>query len=151
MVCHRAMVYLPRGIDPELLVSQVQNTMPYLFEPAVAGTPLGNFKPAEILRAGAAIETHLDYFKLCVSSHFLSCATPVPTDVDNQIRLKLWPEQLPVDVAVAMADFVLGSRDWDYTQVSTRWVSGIETSGESACKTGSAQGLRPLGPVEIGK
>ena len=88
------MAQLPRGISPDLLQSQVRNTMPYLFEGAVVGFP-----PADTLRAyepGQPL-THFEYFRLCLSSHYLSCATPVPTDVDNQIRLKLWPKALPVD------------------------------------------------------
>ncbi len=48
----------------------------------------------------------------------------MPTDVDNQIRQKLWPAGLPLATALAMADFVLASRKWDFTLVSTRFVRG---------------------------
>lgn len=116
---------LPRGIDPDLLVSQVRNTMPYLFEdPAFAE----DFPPAGVLRERAAAPvgelTHFEYFRLCVSSHYLTCATPVPTDVDNQIRHKLWPAALPVGTALEMADLVLASRGWNFPQVTARFVHG---------------------------
>jgi hypothetical protein len=122
------MAYLPRGIDPELLHSQVKNTMPYLFVPEAGDSALGRLVPAQILRAfqpnAAEPLSHLDYFKLCVSSHYLSCATPVPTDVDNQIRHKLWPAQLPLEVALAMADFGLESRSYDFTLLTGRFSFG---------------------------
>ena len=85
------MAYLPRGIAPELLVSQVKNTMPYLFESPAS--VLNGFVPEVVLKSYKdAIPdplSHLEYFRLCLSSHYLTCATPVPTDVDNQIRHKL--------------------------------------------------------------
>lgn len=130
------MAYLPRGIDPELLFSQVKNTMPYLFDPGMEATPLGRFPPSQVLRElekslirvqeGMLAErlTHFEYFRLCVSSHYLTCGTPVPTDVDNQIRRKLWPAELPLEVALEMAQLVLESRKWDFTQVSSRYVYG---------------------------
>jgi hypothetical protein len=69
--------------------------------------------------------SHFEYFRLCLSSHFLTCATPVPTDVDNQIRLKLWPKGLPLESALAMAGLVLESRRWDFSRVSERCVSTL--------------------------
>ena len=124
------MAQLQRGIAPDLLVSQVANTMPYLFEEAVDGTDLGRFPPAQVLRSERATPTdpelldHFGYFRLCMSSHYLSCGTPVPTDVDNQIRQKLWPRQLPLETALQMAELVLASRKWDFTQVSNRNITG---------------------------
>lgn len=126
------MTSLPRGIAPDLLLSQVRNTMPYLFDEEVAHTPLGDFIPAQILRnfavASHSLLSHFEYFRLCVSCHYLTCATPVPTDVDIQIRKKLWPKNLPLEVALQMSDFVLQSRHWNYTLVSRRFAGGaIET------------------------
>ncbi|MEO7164837.1 MAG: hypothetical protein ABI041_18100 [Bdellovibrionia bacterium] len=126
------MAYLPRGIDPELLSSQVKNTMPYLFESGVETTPLGHFPPAQVLKkyevslSSEVTErlSHFEYFRLCVSAHYLTCGTPVPTDVDNQIRRKLWPAELPLEVALEMAQLVLESRGWDFTQVSSRFTYG---------------------------
>ncbi len=130
----------PRGIDPVLLVSQVRNTMPYLFE---GREPFDGGEPAEILkRAEAQGESlreigHLEYFQLCLSAHYLTCATPVPTDVDNQIRKKLWPQGLPLETALSMADFVLQSLRWDFTLLSSRFVKGaISTEWEKETLSG---------------
>jgi hypothetical protein len=127
------MIHLPRGIAPELLLSQVKNTMPYLF--AIQGdlslspvNPWSGFPPLDVLKSyesdSSRTLSHFDYFQLCVSSHFLTCATPVPTDVDNQIRFKLWPENLPLETAVQMARFVLEIRSWDFTLISRRYAYG---------------------------
>jgi hypothetical protein len=126
------MAYLPRGIDPELLVSQVKNTMPYLFDAYSEASSLGQLIPAQIVRSHQAdparVLTHAEYFKLCLSAHYLTCATPVPTDVDNQIRHKLWPAGLPLEMALEMAQFVLGSRKWDFTLLSRRFTYGARES-----------------------
>jgi hypothetical protein len=129
---------LPRGIDPELLVSQVRNTMPYLFGPGSSpesGAGWDTLEPARVVREFAGQEalspgssarelSHFGYFRLCVCSHYLSCGTLVPTDVDNQIRHKLWPAALPLETAIEMAGFVLSTRKWDFTRVTTRYVTG---------------------------
>ena len=110
-----------RGIAPELLVSQVRSTMPYLFESDSIALP-----PAVLVRAyqeGMAL-SHFEYFRLCVCCHYLSCATPVPTDVDNQIRFKLWPAGLPVVTAIEMGTLVLESHDWQFAQISSRTSAG---------------------------
>jgi hypothetical protein len=125
------MAYLPRGIAPELLLSQVKNTMPYLFQQEEGDDRFGAFLPAQVLREferqpADGLLSHFEYFRLCVSCHYLTCGTPVPTDVDNQIRLKLWPEALPVDTALEMARFVLESRKWEFTLVSTRFSFGSQ-------------------------
>ena len=119
----------PRGIDPALLVSQIQNTMPYLFAAdreqwSVSGTAPAKF----VLSWGGGPLSHAEYFRLCLSAHYLTCATPVPTDVDNQIRKKLWPRDLALASALDMADLVLESHDWDFSAMSSRWVKGATGS-----------------------
>jgi hypothetical protein len=117
---------LPRGIAPELLVSQVENTMPYLFSGANVPGPFRVLPAARFIRAFTPETplTHFEYFRLALSAHYLSCATPVPTDVDNQIRKKLWHRNLPLDEAIEMADLVLSARTWDFKCVSTRYTYG---------------------------
>jgi hypothetical protein len=122
-----------RGIAPELLLSQVKNTMPYLFPNRLndeAEKAFGSFVPAQILREydRKKPETlnHFEYFRLCLSSHYLTCATPVPTDVDNQIRYKLWPKDLALTEALEMAQLVLESRKWDFTLVTRRFAFGAQ-------------------------
>ncbi len=123
-------MYLPRGISPELLVSQVKNTMPYIFESPSKESLMKGFPPRVILedyqKSLSHSLTHLDYFKLCVSCHYLTCATPVPTDVDRQIRGKLWPKELSLEIAIQMAQFALESRHWDFSQVSARYTDGLD-------------------------
>ena len=103
--------------------------MPYLFDEKTGGLPLGQFPPAQTLRAYQAEPpkslSHLEYFCLCLSAHYLTCGTPVPTDVDNQIRQKLWPKALPLDVARSMAELVLVSRHWDFSLVTTRHIQRL--------------------------
>lgn len=121
------MAHLPRGISPELLLSQVKNTLPYLFSDVVAvSSALREFPPTQVVRSVGEELDHFEYYRLCLSSHYLSCGTPVPTDVDNQIRLKLWPRKLPLETALRMADLVLESRKWDFTAVSTRYTYGAK-------------------------
>lgn len=126
------MAQLPRGIAPELLLAQVNSTMPYLFAPN-GEDRFASFVPATLLRqrflqgqeSGSVPPlTHVEYFQLCLSAHYASCGTPVPTDVDNQIRLKLWPKRLPLKEALEMAEWLIGSRHWDFTLVSSRNVKG---------------------------
>jgi hypothetical protein len=119
-----------RGIAPELLQFQVRNTMPYLFEAGAARTGLERFEGSEILLRynGEPTEalSHFDYFSLCLAAHYLTCATPVPTDVDNQIRKKLWPAELPLETALQLSALVLESRRWDFTRVTGRFVCGAQ-------------------------
>lgn len=126
------MAQFPRGIAPELLVSQVRNTLPYLFEEGGEGSALEALPPvgwvrefdASVLEGKGRALSHFEYFRLCVSAHYLTCATPVPTDVDNQIRRKLWPSGLPLQVALQMSELVLECRGWDYRPVSARFSAG---------------------------
>ncbi|MCM0606331.1 MAG: hypothetical protein KA715_09590 [Xanthomonadaceae bacterium] len=99
--------------------------MPYLFENKVLGE-LSSLPPAQTILSfkGQALD-HFEYFRLCLSAHFLTVATPVPTDVDNQIRQKLWPKNLALETALKMADLVLEFHDWDSQLVSARSVNGL--------------------------
>lgn len=122
-----------RGIAPDLLVSQVRNTAPYVFaDDDDASAALVASRPARIVRAFDADPTvtlsHAAYFQLCLSAHYLTCATPVPTDVDNQIRKKLWAPGMPLATALEMASFVLESHDWDFTPMSARVSFGAKGS-----------------------
>lgn len=112
---------MPPGIATALLVSQVRNTTPFLFEDA-GGPPY-----AALLRAWATREEPepplFDYFQLCLAAHWATAGTFVPTDVDNAIRKKLW--ELPDSEAAraAMADLVLESFSWDYVPYTARRVT----------------------------
>ncbi len=80
--------------------------MPYLFDDDAGA--LAALPPARVVLGfapGRAL-SHAEYFALALSCHLLTCATPVPTDVDNAIRLKLWPEGLPLATALEMGALV---------------------------------------------
>ncbi|MBN8609693.1 MAG: hypothetical protein J0L92_03880 [Deltaproteobacteria bacterium] len=125
----------PRGIAPELLVSQVKNTAPYVFDDHPDGAAIRQTPPARFVLDFAPVDeplSHFAYFRLCLSAHYLSCATLVPTDVDNQIRHKLWVG-LPVKesslaITLDMARLVLESRRWDFLPLTTRESFGAKGS-----------------------
>lgn len=120
---------LPRGIAPELLLTQVRNTMPYLFDAEEGGARLGTFPGAMVFREFATNParelSHFEYYRFCLCAHYLTVATPVPTDVDIQIRKKLWPRELPLETALEMATLVLESRKWDFGLVTGRLIHGL--------------------------
>lgn len=109
---------LPRGIAPALLLRNVSTTAPYWLEGANDLAP----KYVHTLRSQNSQGTlsHADYFRLCLSAHFATVATFVPTDVDNTIRFKLW--QTGMESIDSMARIVLEAYHWDTRPVSTRWV-----------------------------
>jgi hypothetical protein len=111
--------------------------MPYLFggDEVSLPTALRAFVPAQVVREFAARPeaeqeseklSHFEYYRLCLFAHYLTVATPVPTDVDNQIRLKLWPRGLALESALAMARLILESRTWDFSAVTTRTAWGAK-------------------------
>ena len=102
--------------------------MPYLFDDDAGA--LAALPPARVVLGfapGRAL-SHAEYFALALSCHLLTCATPVPTDVDNAIRLKLWPEGLPLATALEMGALVVASHDWDFTPLGARVCMGAPGS-----------------------
>src|SRR5947209_5953979 len=84
---------LPKGITPARLLEQVRGTAPFIFDLTNPVERLGkgrNHRFLEILRNPPATFDGLSYFELCLAAHHGTVATFVPTDVDNQIRFKLW-------------------------------------------------------------
>lgn len=113
-----------KGIQPALLLSQVENTAPFLFLDAFgedSNQPHVGFLRA-FRRGDAAIEGHVDYFRLCLSAHHSTVASFVPTDVDNAIRSKLWEGTLPTETLDEMACVVLESELWSGRALTTRYV-----------------------------
>lgn len=112
---------MPPGIATALLVSQVRNTAPFLFDED-GGPPY-----ADILRAWARKDEPepplFEFFELCLSAHWATAGTFVPTDVDNAIRKKLWEQPDSEAHRAAMADLVLASFRWDYAPFTARRVT----------------------------
>lgn len=121
---------LPKGIAPKLLVAQVRNTAPFLLDSAEKEAPFVEFlKAAE---QGSEEFDHASYFRLCVSAHWATVATFVPTDVDVHIRQKLWQGGLPNSTLLKMVETTLESLTWPVEGVTTRWVRSPAT-GELVC------------------
>ena len=108
----------PRGIPPSILLSQVRNTAPFVFSEPLAAPYLDILRTAD----WEATPDHLGYFKLCLSAHYATVATYVPTDVDSQIRYRLWHPSVSKETISQMAVFVEQSRSWDVRPVSRRLV-----------------------------
>ena len=120
-----------RGIVPAILLQHVRNTAAFIFEEDF----VSRFPPDESRYEHLAIIqrattqrplSHLEYFELCLAAHHVSVGTYVPTDVDSQIRFKLWHPALPTGTLVAMAQTVLRSRAWDCRPMSTRWIASLK-------------------------
>jgi hypothetical protein len=98
------------AISVQLLREQVTSTAPWLKAPWVDWTR--------------------DYYGVCLTAHFATCGTFVPTDVDNAIRWKLWQDASPEEKN-KWADLVLEALKWDYAPVTARIVttkSGLRVS-----------------------
>ncbi|MFM8313978.1 MAG: hypothetical protein ACKOA8_06800, partial [Deltaproteobacteria bacterium] len=67
----------PRGIEPQLLLKQVLNTVPYLASLNFQGPQYQYLKVLEPLFEGASWErfSWSQYFELCVAAHFTTVAT----------------------------------------------------------------------------
>ena len=110
-----------RGIAPSVLLTHVRNTIPYLFSDPC---PLTSTPYLDCLRGTneEKVLSHAEYFQMCVSAHFATVGSFVPTDVDNQIRSRLWHRSLPVETVEEMTQTVLEALHWDIREVSSRWV-----------------------------
>lgn len=120
-----------KGIAPALLLEQVRNTAPFLFEAGF--TPDPSREPFLVTLQRQAMQPGpldaLGYYELCLSAHHASVATFVPTDVDVHIRLKLWRSAPGFDAVREMARLVDASLEWDFSRVTAR-VAIARESGE---------------------
>ena len=110
-------------ISPASLLDQVRTTAPFLFDgeaPASDG-PRGYIRRLRDYDGRPLSPS--DYYLFCLSAHWATAGTFVPTDVDNAIRWKLWQDISP-NLAALQAGFVLDSLTWDYTPVTARIARG---------------------------
>src|SRR5690349_10572914 len=84
---------IPRGVSPKILLDQIHVTVPYLLNEKFPNeNSFGYFwtlkNTRELLqRLGGAVDfDHAQYYRLCLSAHYATVGSFVPTDVDNQIR-----------------------------------------------------------------
>jgi hypothetical protein len=113
------------GIAPNILLKHVEITAPFLFEGKIKSTDKNQAYLAKLI----FYKKHLkqlsnlnlaDYFALCMSAHWATAGTFVPTDVDNQIREGLWKHPEAKKFMQKMGEIALESWAWDYEEVTNR-------------------------------
>jgi hypothetical protein len=115
------------GIDPKTLLGQIRNTVPFLFEEASPRSGKPEQRYFDVLDAIAAQEAsgpfdHLRYYEFCLVAHFTSVGGFVPTDVDNQIRKKIWQTSPNLDMSLEMAKLAMEMGGWDILPVCGKFV-----------------------------
>lgn len=110
-----------RGVAPDILISHVRNTIPFVFDEPQAWLARAPHL-APLLEPTRPDYDAFSYFRLCLAAHHATVSSFVPTDVDNQIRLRLWSPALDRETASRMAELVLESRSWDCRPLSARFV-----------------------------
>ena len=124
--------------SPDTLISQVQNTAPFLDLPApepgrlidLGHAPNGFLRILaswrNILADSLTTDEQLqDYFSICLACHHATVATFIPTDVDTKIRGVLWHESRDPDVLRLMLRLALASRTWTEEGISIRAIRGV--------------------------
>lgn len=113
------------GIAPNILLTHVINTAPFLFNGEIETTG----KKREYLAKLVFYKKNLnalknidltEYFNICMAAHWTTAGTFVPTDVDNQIREGLWKHPDIKKNIERMASITIDSWTWDYEQVTNR-------------------------------
>jgi hypothetical protein len=114
-----------KGISPNILLKHVENTAPFLFNGELeTGTPKTAFlEKLRLYKKNLKLLNNIDlveYFHICLSAHWATAGTFVPTDVDNQIRESLWKDGSIQKYIDSMARITMDSWTWDYSQVTNR-------------------------------
>ena len=113
------------GIAPNILLTHVINTAPFLFNGEIDTSG----KKREFLAKLVFYKKNLntlknidltEYFNICMAAHWTTAGTFVPTDVDNQIREGLWKHPDIKKNIERMARITIDSWTWDYEQVTNR-------------------------------
>ena len=113
------------GIAPNILLTHVINTAPFLFNGELDTTGKEREYLAKLifykknLNALKNIDLS-EYFHICLAAHWTTAGTFVPTDVDNQIREGLWKHADIKKNIERMAKLTIASWTWDYEQVTNR-------------------------------
>lgn len=113
------------GIAPNILLKNVENTAPFLFRGELDTTGPKKAYLAKLLFYKKNLNQlkNIDlaeYFHICMSAHWATAGTFVPTDVDNQIREGLWKHGEIGRHIEKMARITIDAWTWDYTQVTNR-------------------------------
>ncbi len=128
MLKEKLFEHLSKGIPVKTLRELVQNTAPFIFNE----TPTPQTRYIEVLKSNNEQLNLREYFELCISAHFATVGTFVPTDVDLAIRQKLWLKISTPEEFAPMWELVKEFATWDESPVSKRWrqaPSGLKISG----------------------
>ncbi len=120
------------GIAPNLLLKDVENTAPFIFKGEVSTDApyLGYLQKLVFYKKNLNALKHLnlaEYFYLCMSAHWATAGTFVPTNVDNQIREGLWKHKEIQRYLEKMARITIDAWLWDYEPVTNRKAYNLAT------------------------
>lgn len=130
-------------IAPRLLLSQVRNTVPFVFpgtkdleriHGSLADKTKGFMGWQDILTSAKQFKLsknpstpeYYDYFALCLAAHHATVASFVPTDVDSKIRRHLWHHVSSKGMVEKMWRMVQNARAWDQSPVAARSIIDSE-------------------------
>jgi hypothetical protein len=113
------------GIAPNILLKNVENTVPFLFKGALDTSGANQAFLAKLIfyKKNLNLLKNIDlteYFHICLCAHWATAGTFVPTDVDNQIREGLWKHGEIGKHIEKMAKLTIQSWNWDYSEVTNR-------------------------------
>lgn len=113
------------GIAPNILLTHVINTAPFLFNGEIntEGKERAYLAKLVFYKKNLNALKNIDlteYFHICLAAHWTTAGTFVPTDVDNQIREGLWKHPETKKHIERMAKLTIESWTWDYEQVTNR-------------------------------
>lgn len=121
------------GIAPNLLLKDVEVTAPWLFQGEISteGENKEYLKKLVFYKKNLKLLGHInltEYFYLCMSAHWATAGTFVPTNVDNQIREGLWRHGEVGRHIEKMARITIDSWLWDYEDVTNRKSYNLRTN-----------------------
>lgn len=113
------------GIAPNLLLGYIENTAPFLFKKKIdISLPKREYLAKLVFyKKNLKQLSNLnltEYFHLCLCAHWATAGTYVPTDVDNQIREKLWKHPQIQKHIDKMVQITIDAWSWDYTPMTNR-------------------------------
>jgi hypothetical protein len=124
--------HLSKGIAVTALRDLVKNTAPFIFSKELDAKSTSATRYVEVLAQEKTELTSIEYYEFCISAHFATVGTFVPTDVDGAIREKLWRKISTPEEFAPMWKLVQDFATWDESLVSRRTVitdSGKKLSG----------------------
>ncbi len=113
------------GIAPNLLLKDIEITAPFIFKGEIDLSGNNRAYLAKLVGYKKNLNSlkYIDlteYFSVCMAAHWSTAGTFVPTNVDNQIRERLWKHKDTSKHIEKMARVTIDAWNWDYEQVTNR-------------------------------